>query len=109
MKVPKLKKVAFETAIIERYKRREISVEEALVEMAAVARDYASLDMDLATGRRLPRNAAVTATSITGYSGGGKSMIAEYEQQPLPEHVLAKTASLITMPTAAKAPRIRYR
>ena len=31
--VPKLKKVTFETAIIERYKRREISVEEAMVEM----------------------------------------------------------------------------
>ena len=32
----------------------------------------------------LPREAAVSATSITGYSGGGKSMIADYEQQPLP-------------------------
>src|SRR5512145_1590282 len=35
LKVPKLKKVTFETAIIERYKRREISVEEAMIEMAA--------------------------------------------------------------------------
>ena len=33
LKIPKLKKVTFETAIIERYKRREISVEEAMVEM----------------------------------------------------------------------------
>jgi putative transposase len=33
LKVPKLKRVSFETAIIERYKRREISVEEAMVEM----------------------------------------------------------------------------
>ena len=33
LKVPKLKGVAFETAIIERYKRRETSVEEALIEM----------------------------------------------------------------------------
>lgn len=33
LKVPKLKKVTFETAIIERYKRREISVEEAMIEM----------------------------------------------------------------------------
>jgi transposase-like protein len=33
LKVPKLRKLPFETAIIERYKRREISVEEALVEM----------------------------------------------------------------------------
>jgi transposase-like protein len=33
LKVPKLRKLPFETAVIERYKRREISVEEALVEM----------------------------------------------------------------------------
>ncbi len=33
LKVPKLKGVRFETAIIERYRRRESSVEEALVEM----------------------------------------------------------------------------
>ena len=33
LQVPKLKKVTFETAIIERYKRREISVKEAMVEM----------------------------------------------------------------------------
>jgi len=37
----------------------------------------------------LPRDADVTATSITGYSGGGKSMIAEYQQQPLPAHLQA--------------------
>ena len=33
VKMPKLRKLTFETEIIERYKRREISVEEALVEM----------------------------------------------------------------------------
>ena len=33
MKVPKLRKTSFETAIIERYRRREASVEEALIEM----------------------------------------------------------------------------
>lgn len=33
LKVPKLRKLPFESAIIERYKRRETSVEEALVEM----------------------------------------------------------------------------
>lgn len=32
-KVPKLRNLTFETAIIQRYQRREISVEEALVEM----------------------------------------------------------------------------
>jgi transposase-like protein len=33
LKVPKLRKLTFETQIIERYKRREASVEEALIEM----------------------------------------------------------------------------
>ena len=33
LKVPKLKGIPFETAIIERYRRRETSVEEALIEM----------------------------------------------------------------------------
>jgi len=33
LKVPKLRSLPFETAIIERYRRRESSVEEALVEM----------------------------------------------------------------------------
>ncbi|KAF5067250.1 IS256 family transposase ISCce2 [anaerobic digester metagenome] len=33
LKMPKLKSVQFETAIIERYRRRECSVEEALIEM----------------------------------------------------------------------------
>lgn len=33
LKVPKLKGIQFETAIIERYKRRECSVGEALIEM----------------------------------------------------------------------------
>jgi transposase-like protein len=33
LRVPKLRKIPFETAIIERYRRRECSVEEALVEM----------------------------------------------------------------------------
>ena len=33
LKVPKLKGISFENAIIERYRRREINVEEALIEM----------------------------------------------------------------------------
>src|SRR3974390_1683857 len=33
LKVPKLRRQTFETAIIERYRRREASVEEALIEM----------------------------------------------------------------------------
>ena len=35
LKVPKLRTLTFETAIIQRYQKREISVEEALVEMYA--------------------------------------------------------------------------
>ncbi len=34
--MPKLKGISFETAIIERYRRREISVEEVLIEMYLV-------------------------------------------------------------------------
>ena len=37
LKVPKLKGVPFETAIIERYRRRESSVEEVLIEMYLVS------------------------------------------------------------------------
>lgn len=37
LKVPKLKGVQFETAIIERYRRRECSVEEALIEITLPA------------------------------------------------------------------------
>lgn len=33
LKIPKLKRISFETAIIERYRRRESSVEKALIEM----------------------------------------------------------------------------
>lgn len=33
LKVPKLRKIPFETAIIERYRRRESSIEEAMIEM----------------------------------------------------------------------------
>jgi len=33
LKVPKLRTIPFESAIIDRYKRRECSVEEALIEM----------------------------------------------------------------------------
>ena len=33
LQVPKLRRLPFETAIIERYRRRETSVEEALIEM----------------------------------------------------------------------------
>lgn len=37
----------------------------------------------------LPKNALLTCHSLTGYSGGGKSMIAEYEADELPELLVA--------------------
>src|SRR6476661_1840574 len=43
LKVPKLCNQAFETAIIERYRRRESSVEEALIEMYLAGYRYAGL------------------------------------------------------------------
>ena len=43
LKMPKLKGVAFETAIIERYRRRESSVEEALIEMYLAGVDRKSV------------------------------------------------------------------
>lgn len=38
LKMPKLRNLTFETAIIQRYQKREISVEEALVEMYLAGR-----------------------------------------------------------------------
>lgn len=38
LKMPKLRRQTFETAIIERYRRREISVEEAIVQMLKLPR-----------------------------------------------------------------------
>jgi hypothetical protein len=43
LKVPKLRRQTFETAIIERYRRRDISVEEAIVQMTLVLRHDAAL------------------------------------------------------------------
>lgn len=37
----------------------------------------------------LPAGAALTCTSLTGYSGGGKSMIADYEADPRPDALQA--------------------
>jgi len=43
LKVPKLRHLPFETAIVERYKRRESSIEEALIEMYLLVYQYAGL------------------------------------------------------------------
>ena len=56
LKVPRLRKLPLETAIIERYRRRESSVEEALVEMY-----LAGVSM-----RRVRSRNAHTTTRVTG-------------------------------------------
>src|SRR5438445_11382996 len=50
LKVPKLRQQTFETAIIERYRRRESSVEEALIEM------YLAGERRHCGGTRVPAN-----------------------------------------------------
>ncbi len=48
------------------------------------ASGFVALVAPLVRAGILPRDAALTAFSLTGYSGGGKKMIAEYESDPLP-------------------------
>lgn len=57
-RVPKLKGIQFETAVIERYKRRECSVEEALIEMylAGVSVRRVEDITEALWGQSIPRN-----------------------------------------------------
>ena len=48
------------------------------------ASGFVALVAPLTRAGILPRDTALTAFSLTGYSGGGKKMIAEYESDPLP-------------------------
>jgi len=65
LKVPKLRQQTFETAIIERYRRRESSVEEALVEMYLAGVSVRRVE-DITELRRqkLPRAAELIEESI---------------------------------------------
>ena len=58
LKIPKLRQHTFETAIIERYRRRESSVEEALIEMylagVSVRRVEDSIALDARFNRLIP-------------------------------------------------------
>ena len=45
----------------------------------------------------VPPTHAVSATSITGYSGGGKKMIEQYQQQPLPAELAAPRPYALTL------------
>ena len=45
----------------------------------------------------VPPAHAVSATSVTGYSGGGKKMIEQYQQQPLPAELAAPRPYALTL------------
>ncbi len=64
LKVPKLKRIQFETAIIERYKRRECSVEEALIEIIWPGSRYAVLRTSLKHSGEVRCPRGPSATSI---------------------------------------------
>ena len=74
LKVPKLKGIQFETAIIERYKRRECSVEEALIEMylAGVSvRRVGILQKHSGEARFLPERSVTSTKRHTNTSKNG--------------------------------------
>jgi putative transposase len=79
LKVPKLRSLPFETAIIERYRRRESSVEEALVEMyLAGVRVRRVEDITQALwGTR------VSASTVSDLNQKIYKQIEEWRQQPL--------------------------
>ena len=87
--VPRLKGVSFETAIIERYRRRESSVEEALIEMYL---------------------AGVSVRRVEGHHGGtvGQQGVARYHQRTEQES-LCSHRGLAQPPVTGRALSIRLR
>lgn len=79
LKVPKLRSLPFETAIIERYRRRESSVEEALVEMylAGVSVRRVEGITQALWGTR------VSASTVSDLNQKIYKQIEEWRQQPL--------------------------
>ena len=82
LRVPKLRQQAFETAIIERYRRRESSVEEALIEMylAGVSVRRVEDITEALWGTRVPANVPALAPpqlSVDGLVSGIKSHMIE--------------------------------
>ena len=65
--MPKLKGITFETAIIERYRRRESSVEEALIEMYLAGVLLLSIKNVQKRRRNLSR---LISTMILNFMGG---------------------------------------
>lgn len=79
LRVPKLKGIQFETAIIERYKRRECSVEEALIEMylAGVSVRRVEDITELLWGTK------VSSGTISNLNQKAHKHIEEWRQRPL--------------------------
>ena len=79
LRVPKLKGIHFETAIIERYKRRECSVEEALIEMylAGVSVRRVEDITELLWGTK------VSSGTISNLNQKAYKHIEEWRQRPL--------------------------
>lgn len=72
LKMPKLRSLPFETAIIERYKRREVSVEEALVEMYLAGVSVRRVeDITEAAGQRREGSGMVGKTQSDRAAGKG--------------------------------------
>src|SRR5579863_7739682 len=64
LKIPKLRRQTFETAIIERYRRRESSVEEALIEMYLAG---ISVRRVVSTGIEVSPNVGVQFSLVDGF------------------------------------------
>ena len=72
LKVPKLKGLTFESAIIQRYQRRECSVEEALVEMylAGVSMRRVESITEILWGQKVSAGQTIGYVGTTGNSTG---------------------------------------
>ena len=79
LKVPKLRSLPFETAIIERYRRRESSVEEALVEMYLAGASVRRVE-DITQALWGTR---VSASTVSDLNQKIYKQIEEWRQQPL--------------------------
>src|SRR5580693_410794 len=79
LKVPKLRSLPFETAIIERYRRRESSVEEALVEMYVAGVSVRRVE-DITQALWGTR---VSASTVSDLNQKIYKQIEEWRQQPL--------------------------
>ena len=79
LRVPKLKGIQFETAIIERYKRRECSVEEALIEMYLAGVSVCRVEdiTELLWGTK------VSSGTISNLNQKAYKYIKEWRQRPL--------------------------